>query len=85
MPLPFYTCILSSILLSSYRFWILARSIYASAGMHSQLLRLLVGHQWLKSLFELLNGHLSAVPMLHSTVDGLGWDENIAHNVDDTI
>ena len=53
--------------------------------MHSQLLWLLVGHQRLKPLFELLNGHLSAIPILHSTVDGLGRDEDIVHNVDDTV
>ena len=53
--------------------------------MHSQLLQHLVSHQRLKPLFELLNGHLPTIPMLHGTVDGLRWDEYIAYNVDDAI
>ncbi len=61
------------------------RPAYALTGMQSQLLRLLIVYQRLKPLLELLNGHLPTVPMLHAAVDGLGWDEHIAHNMDDAI
>ena len=54
-------------------------------GTDSQLLRLLIAHQRLKSLFELLNRHLLTIPMLHATVDGLRWDKHVAHDMDNTI
>ena len=76
---------LITVLLSSYRFWVHAYQIYASPGMHSQLLRLLVGYQRLKPLLKFLNGHLLTIPMLHATVDSLGWDEYIAYDVNDAI
>lgn len=53
--------------------------------MQLQLLRLLVTHQRLKPLFELLNGHLLTIPVLHCAVNSLRWDEHIAHDVDDAI
>lgn len=43
-------------------------------GMYLQFLRLLVAHHRLKPLFELLDGHLLTIPVLHSTVDRLRWD-----------
>ena len=53
--------------------------------MYLQFLRLLVAHHRLKPLFELLDGHLITIPVLHSTVDRLRWDEHVAHDVDDAV
>ena len=53
--------------------------------MQSQLLQVLISHQWFKPFFEIFNRHLLTVPVLHAAVDGLWWDEHIAHDVDDAI
>ena len=84
MLMRFYTCPMI-ILLSSCHFWVQARPIYAMPGMHSQILRLLIIQQRIKPFFELFNCHLLTIPMLHATVNSLGWNEHIAHNVNDTI
>ena len=53
--------------------------------MRSQLLRLLVFHQRCEPLLELLNGQFLAVPMLHSPINRLRWDEHIIHEVNDAV
>lgn len=55
---------LNMILLFAYYFWVQARPIYAQPQTHSQFLRLLLVHQRLESLFELLNSHLPPIPRL---------------------
>lgn len=50
----------------------------------SQLLWL-ISHQRLKPFFEIFNRHLLTVPVLDAAVNGLRWNEHIAHDVDDAI
>ena len=48
-------------------------------------LQLLIDRQWLKSVLELIHREFLAVPLLQATVDRLRWDENVAHDVDDSV
>lgn len=42
-------------------------------------------HQWCETLDEVFLAELLAFPLLHHTTNVLGWDDNIADNVNNAV